>query len=76
MDRPAVLRLSCADEACSAQCLYRRTVSTQLCFLLSTLLLDMQYDPTDRFIRDTICGCHGAQRFFLPDHKLHNGRPL
>src|SRR5690242_3333013 len=41
MYRPAVLRWLCADEACNAQCFRRRTVTTQLCFLLSTLLMDM-----------------------------------
>ena len=50
MDRPAVLRWLSADETCSAQCLRRRTVTTQLCFLLSILLLDMKYDATDRFM--------------------------
>jgi hypothetical protein len=50
MYRPAVLRWLCADETCSAQCLRRRSVTTQLCFLLSKLLLDMKYDATDRFM--------------------------
>jgi hypothetical protein len=27
-----------------------RHLSTQLCFLLSKLLLDMKYDPTDRLM--------------------------
>ncbi len=47
---PAVLRLPCADEICSAQCLRRRAVTAQLRFLLSTLLLDMKNDATDRFM--------------------------
>ena len=50
MDRPAVLRLLCANETCSAQRLCRRTVTAQLRFLLSTLLLDMKHDATDRFM--------------------------
>ena len=49
MDRPAVLCWLCADETCRTQCLGRRTVTTQLCFLLPTLFLDMKYDATDRF---------------------------
>jgi hypothetical protein len=50
MDRPAVLRWFCADETCSEQCLLCRTVTTQLCLLLSTPLLDLKYDATDRFM--------------------------
>jgi hypothetical protein len=50
MDRPAVLRFLCADEACNAQCFRRRTVTTQLYFLLSTLLLDLMHDAADRFM--------------------------
>jgi hypothetical protein len=50
-------------------------VTTQLGFLLSTLLQDMTYDAADRFMRDVICGCYGAQRFFLLHHTLHDGRP-
>jgi hypothetical protein len=76
MYRPTVLRLLCADETCSAQCLRRRTFNTQLCFSLSTLLLDMKYDPTDRFMRDTIFSCYGAERFLLLHRMLDNSRPL
>ena len=36
---------------------------------------DMKYDATDRFMRDAICGCYGAERFFLLHHTLHDGRP-
>ena len=75
MDRPAVLHWLCADETCSAQCLRRRTATAQLRFLLSTLLLDMKHDATDRFMRDTICGCYGAERFLLLHHMLHDSRP-
>jgi hypothetical protein len=50
MDRPAVLRWLCADETCSALCLLQRTVTAQLGFLLTTLLLDIKHDPTDRFM--------------------------
>jgi hypothetical protein len=36
---------------------------------------DMTYDAAYRFMRDVICGCDGAQRFFLLHHTLHDGRP-
>jgi hypothetical protein len=47
----------------------------QLHILLSTLLLDMKHDATDRFMRDSIDCCYGAERFFLLHHTLHDGRP-
>jgi hypothetical protein len=50
MDRPAVLRLSCADENRCEQCLHCRIVTAQLRFLLSTLILNMKHDATDRFM--------------------------
>ena len=75
-DRPALLRLLCADETRSAQCLPCRTVIAQLCFLLFTLLLDMKHDATDRFMRDSIRGCHCAERFFLLDHTMYYCRPM
>jgi hypothetical protein len=75
MYRPAVLRWLCADETCSTQCLRRRTVTTQLCFLLSTLLLDLKYDPMDRFMQDSIRCCYGAERFFLRHHTMYDCRP-
>jgi hypothetical protein len=43
--------------------------------LLSTLLLDMKQNAADRFMRDTIRGCYGAERFFLLHHTLHDCRP-
>jgi|SRR6266568_4566002 len=61
---PAVLRLSCAGETCSAPCFSRRTVTAQLRFLLSTLRLDMKNNTTDRFMRDSIYGCYYAEWFF------------
>ena len=62
------------DETCSAQCLRRKTVTAQLCFLLSTLLQDMTYDSAYRFMRDVICGCYGAERFLLLHHTMHYDR--
>ena len=50
--------------------------TAQLRILLSTLLGDMKQNATDRFVRDTIRGCYGAERFFLLYHTLHYGRPL
>jgi hypothetical protein len=52
------------------------TALRRLRFNLSTLLLDMKHDAADRFMRDTICGCYGAERFFLLYHTMHHGRPL
>ena len=65
----------CVPMTCSAHSLHRKTVSAQLRFLLSTLFLNMKHDTTDRFMRDAICGCYGAERFFLLHHTLHDGRP-
>ena len=45
-----MLCLSCADEVYSAQRISRRTVIAQLRLLLFTLLLDLMYDTTDRFM--------------------------
>ncbi len=50
--------------------------TAQLRILLSTLLGDMKQKATDRFVRDTIRGCYGAERFVLLHHTLHHGRPL
>jgi hypothetical protein len=51
-------------------------VLVPLRFLLSTLLLDMKHDATDRFMRDSIRGCDCAQRFLLLHHTMQHGRPL
>ena len=75
MYRPAVLRLLYADETCNAQCIRRRTVAAQLRFLLSTLLLDMTHDATDRFMRDSICCRYSAERFFLLHHTMYDYWP-
>ena len=51
------------------------TVIAQLRFLLFTLLLDMNHDTPDHFMRGTIRGCYRAERFFLLHHTLYNCRP-
>src|SRR5258705_437856 len=52
------------------------TVPVPLRVLLSTLLMSMKQNATDRFMRDTICCCYCAERFFLLYHTMHHGRPL
>ncbi|SRR6266487_1907181 len=47
----------------------------QLHILLSTLLLDMKHDATDRFMRDSIDCCYGAERFFLLHYTMYDCRP-
>ena len=49
-----MLRSLCANEAYRAWRISRRIVIALLRFLLSTLILDMKHDATDRFMRDTI----------------------
>ena len=46
---------------------------TPLRFWLSTRLLDMKQNATDRFRRDPIGGCHGTERFVLLHHTMHHG---
>ena len=60
---------------CSAERLSSMTVIAQLRFLLFTLLLDMNHDTPDRFMRGTIRGCYGAKRFILLHHTLSYCRP-
>jgi len=36
----------------------------------------MKKEATDRFRRDTIRGCYGAQRFLLLHHTMQHRRPL
>jgi hypothetical protein len=36
----------------------------------------MKKKATDRFVRDAIRGCYGAQRFLLLHHTLHHHRPV
>lgn len=76
MYRPAVLRSLCDGETCSAQCLRRRIVSAQLRFLLSTLLLDMKNNTTDRFMRDTILLCDRTKWFVVLYHTMNDHRPV
>jgi hypothetical protein len=71
-----MLRLSCADETYSSQNLSRRTAIAQLSFLLSTLLLDMEHDATDRFMRDTIPLCNSTKGFVVLYHALNDHRPV
>jgi hypothetical protein len=52
------------------------TVPGPLRFLLSALLMHMKKKATDRFMRDSIGGCYGAQRFLLLQHTLHHHRPV
>jgi len=44
-------------------------------FLLSTLLMHMKKKATDRFMRDTIRCCDGAQGFLLLHHTMNDQRP-
>ena len=52
------------------------TVPGALRFWLSTLLMHMKKKATDRFMRDTIRCCYGAQGFLLLHHTMHNQRPV
>jgi hypothetical protein len=36
----------------------------------------MKKKATDRFVRDTLGGCYGAQRFVLLHHTLHHHWPV
>src|SRR5215471_10790652 len=36
----------------------------------------MTHDATDRFMRDVIGGCYGAERFFLLHHTMYDHRPV
>ncbi len=59
----------------TASCLFRRIVTAQLSFLLSTLLLDMKHDATNRFMRDTVRCCYSAEGFLLLHHTMYYCRP-
>jgi hypothetical protein len=52
-----------------------RPVGVPLRFLLSRLLMPMK-KATDRFMRDTIRCCYGAQGFLLLHHTMHDQRPV
>jgi hypothetical protein len=45
-------------------------------FLLSTLLMNMKYDTTDRFMRDSIRSCYCAEWFLLLHHTMNGHRPV
>ena len=53
-----------------------RPAGVPLRFLLSRLLMPMKKNATDRFVRDSIGGCYGAQRFLLLHHTMHDQRPV
>jgi hypothetical protein len=54
----------------------RGKVAGLLRFWLSTRLLHMKQEATDRFRRDSRGGCHSTERFVLLHHTLHHRRPL
>ena len=56
--------------------LCRRKVPVSLRVLLSTLLMRMKKKATDRFMRDTIGCCYGAQGFLLLHHTMNDQRPV
>jgi hypothetical protein len=45
-------------------------------FLLNMLFGSSTDEATDRFMRNTVCCCHGAQRFLLLYHAMHDHRPV
>ena len=52
------------------------TGPVQLSFLLSTRLLDMKHDATDRFMRDTILLCNRTKWFVVLQHAMHDHWPV
>ncbi len=48
----------------------------QLRFLLYMHFRSSTNDATDRFMRDTIRGCHCAERFLLLHHTMNDHRPV
>ena len=52
------------------------TEPVPLRFLLSTLLMRMKKNATDRFMRDTIRCCYSAQGFLLLHHTMNDQRPV
>jgi hypothetical protein len=51
-------------------------VTVQLSFLPDMLHLDLMNNATDRFMRNSICGCYGSKRLLLLHHAIYHGRPL
>jgi len=45
-------------------------------FWLSTLLLDMKHDATDRFMRDTILLCNRKKWLVVLHHTMNDHRPV
>jgi len=72
--RPSTCASSLAAGISSRLC--HRKVPVPLRFLLSTLLMRMKKKATDRFMRDTIGCCYGAQGFLLLHHTMHDQRPV
>jgi hypothetical protein len=68
-----LLSIGTRKRACRLEGL--RPVGVALRFLLSGLLMPMK-KATDRFMRDAIRGCYGAQGFLLLHHSLHDYRPV
>jgi hypothetical protein len=38
-------------------------------------MMNIKHDATYRFMRDAICSCYSAERFFLLQYMLHDCRP-
>jgi len=72
--RPRTCASSLAARISSRLC--HRKVPIPLRFLLSTLLMRMKKNATDRFMRDTIRCCYGAQGFLLLHHTMNDHRPV
>ena len=51
-------------------------VGVPLHFLPSTLLMPMKKKATDRFVRDSIGCCYGAQGFLPLHHPMNDYRPV
>ena len=51
-------------------------VTVQSSFLLTTLLLNMEYDATDRFMRDIILLRYRTKWFVVLHHPMHDHRPV
>ncbi len=51
-------------------------VTAQLRFLLSTLLVDMKQDATDRFMRDSKLLCNRTKWFVVLHHAMHDLWPV
>src|SRR5258708_5214182 len=72
--RPRTCASALAARMSSRLC--HRRVPVPLRVLLSSLLMRMQKNTTDRFVRDTIRCCHGAQGFLLLHHTINDQWPV